>query len=70
MKKEILQGLVKKLEGEREVIQAEIGLYLDSGNVIPAHTNFAEEIENFVDKLAHVHEKLKLLKFMVDNIEL
>lgn len=67
MKKEILHGLVKRLEGERDILQGELELYLHDGNVIPSHVNFAEEVESLVDKIAHVHEKLKLMRFIADN---
>lgn len=67
MKKEILLGLVKKLEGERDIIQGQINLYLENANIIPGHTGWIDEIEVFVDRLAHVNEKLSVLKFVANN---
>ena len=67
VKKELLNGIYTKLEGERKTTAAELELLLDYLTVIPQHTNVEAEIDKYVTKMAFIGEKLRVVKFLVDN---
>tara|TARA_A100000171_G_C2127053_1_gene144205 strand:- start:1144 stop:1365 length:222 start_codon:yes stop_codon:yes gene_type:complete len=67
VKKELLNGIHTKLEGERKTTAAELELFLDCLTVIPQHTDVEAEIDKYVTKVALIGEKIRVIKFLVDN---
>ena len=58
----IKQALIKKLEGDISVAQANIDVYLEQSVGIGEHPDIVQAIETQVEKLANADEKLQILK--------
>jgi ribosomal protein L7/L12 len=58
----LLEALIKKLEGDMHVAQANIMVYVRSPAGIGEHTDIVESIEKEVAKLADAADKIEAIK--------
>jgi ribosomal protein L7/L12 len=58
----LLEALVKKLEGDMHVAQANIMVYVRNSAGIGEHTDIVESIEKEVAKLADAADKIEAIK--------
>jgi len=62
----MLEALIKKLEGEIAVAQANINVYLNRSVGIGEHPDIVEAIETQVCKIAEADEKIETIKKYFD----
>lgn len=58
----LLDALIKKLEGEIAVAQANVEVYLNQSVGIGEHPDVVEAIETQVEKIAAADEKVQTIK--------
>lgn len=58
----MLKALIKKLEGEIAIAEANIQVYLNHSVGIGEHPDVVEAIEMQVAKMAHAEEKIDTIK--------
>jgi len=58
----LLDALIKKLEGEIAVAQANVEVYLNQSVGIGEHPDVVEAIETQVEKIAAADEKIQTIK--------
>jgi len=58
----LLEALIKKLEGDMHVAQANIMVYVKNASGIGEHTDIVESIEKEVAKLAEAADKIEAIK--------
>ena len=58
----LLKALIKKLEGDIEVAQANILVYQRNAAGIGEHIDIVETIEKEVEKIADAHDKIEAIK--------
>ena len=58
----LLDALIKKLEGEIAVAQANVKVYLNQSVGIGEHPDVVEAIETQVEKIAAADEKIQTIK--------
>ena len=54
----LLQALIAKLEGEKEVAKANVMVYTRNSTGIGEHPGIVEAIESEIEKLANAEEKI------------
>ena len=59
---DLLEALVKKLEGEVEVAKANVIVYTRNSVGIGEHPEVVEAIEAQVEKIANAQEKIDIIK--------
>lgn len=58
----MLKALIKKLEGDIAVAEANINVYLNQSVGIGEHSDIVETIEKEVTKIAEADEKIQTIK--------
>lgn len=58
----MLKALIKKLEGEIAIAEANIQVYLNHSVGIGEHSDVVEAIETQITKIAHADEKIATIK--------
>ena len=58
----LLDALIKKLEGEIAVAQANVEVYLNQSVGIGEHPDVVEAIETQIEKIAAADEKIQTIK--------
>lgn len=58
----MLKALIKKLEGEIAIAEANINVYLNQSVGIGEHPDIVEAIETQVEKIATADEKISTIK--------
>mgnify|MGYP003111925657 FL=1 len=58
----MLEALIKKLEGDIAVAEANINVYLNQSVGIGEHSDIVETIEKEVTKIAEADEKIQTIK--------
>ena len=58
----LLEALIKKLEGDIAVAEANINVYVKSSIGIGEHSDIVETIEKEVEKLANAQDKIEAIK--------
>ena len=58
----MLKALIKKLEGEIAIAEANINVYLNQAVGIGEHPEVVEAIETQIEKIAHADEKIDTIK--------
>ena len=58
----LLDALIKKLEGEIAVAQANVEVYLNQSVGIGEHPDVVEAVETQVEKIAAADEKIQTIK--------
>ena len=61
----LLKALIKKLEGEIEVVKANIKVYERQSVGIGEHIDIVETIEKEVEKVADAHDKIEAIKNLI-----
>ncbi len=58
----LLDALIKKLEGEIAMAKANIDIYINSSTGIGEHPEIAEAVESQIEKIAAAHEKIQIIE--------
>jgi len=62
----IIDGLVKKLEGQKEVAVANIAIYMNNPAGIGEHPGILEAVEEEISKIAEANDKIDALREVED----
>ena len=65
----LLQGIKQKLEGERVCVSNELEIFLDNLQTLPDHTHVVKTIEEYLDKITNINDKIQVLDFMVKSYD-
>lgn len=65
----IISGLVKKLEGQKEIARANIAIYMNNPAGIGEHPGIVEAVEEELTKIAEANDKLEALHEVQDMLE-
>ncbi len=66
----IIDGLVKKLEGQKEVAIANIAIYMNNPAGIGEHSGILEAVEEQIEKIAEANDKIHALEELEDVLEI
>lgn len=58
----IVEALIKKLEGEKEVAMANVAIYLNNPAGIGEHPGILEAVEEQIEKIAEANYKIDALR--------
>ena len=64
----IKDALIKKLEGEIAVAEANISVYLQNPAGIGEHSDIVEAIETEIGKMAEAQDKIEACKNVLSNV--
>jgi hypothetical protein len=65
----LIKALIKKLEGEIAVAEANVSVYLNNPAGIGEHSDIVESIENEIGKMAEAKDKLEVCKLVLHPFE-
>ena len=65
----LIKALMKKLEGEVAVAEANVSVYLNNPAGIGEHSDIVESIEKEVGKMAEAKDKLEVCKLILHPFE-
>ncbi|MDC6463696.1 hypothetical protein PQZ07_00190 [bacterium] len=65
----LIKALIKKLEGEVAVAEANVSVYLNNPAGIGEHSDIVESIEKEVGKMAEAKDKLEVCKLILHPFE-
>ena len=64
----LINALIKKLEGEIAVAQANVSVYLNNPAGIGEHSDIVESIEKEVGKMAEAQDKIEACQRVLSNV--
>jgi hypothetical protein len=64
----LINALIKKLEGEIAVAEANISVYLQNPAGIGEHSDIVEAIETEIGKMAEAQDKIEACKKVLSNV--
>lgn len=65
----LINALIKKLEGEVAVAEANVSVYLNNPAGIGEHSDIVESIEKEIGKMAEAKDKLEVCKLILHPFE-
>ena len=65
----LIKALIKKLEGEIAVAEANVSVYLNNPAGIGEHSDIVESIEKEIGKMAEAKDKLEVCKLILHPFE-
>ena len=64
----LINALIKKLEGEIAVAEANISVYLNNPAGIGEHSDIVESIEKEIGKMAEAQDKIESCQRVLSNV--
>ena len=64
----LINALIKKLEGEIAVAQANVSVYLNNPAGIGEHSDIEESIEKEIGKMAEAQDKIEACQRVLSNV--
>lgn len=64
----LIKALIKKLEGEIAVAEANVSVYLNNPAGIGEHSDIVESIENEIGKMAEAQDKIEACQRVLNNV--
>ena len=64
----LIKALIKKLEGEIAVAEANVSVYLQNPAGIGEHSDIVESIEKEVGKMAEAQDKIEACQRVLSNV--
>lgn len=64
----LINALIKKLEGEIAVAQANVSVYLNNPAGIGEHSDIVESIEKEIGKMAEAQDKIEACQRVLSNV--
>ena len=64
----LIKALMKKLEGEVAVAEANVSVYLNNPAGIGEHSDIVESIEKEIGKMAEAQDKIEACKGVLSNV--
>jgi len=64
----LINALIKKLEGEIAVAEANVSVYLNNPAGIGEHSDIVESIEKEVGKMAEAQDKIEACQRVLSNV--
>jgi len=64
----LIKALIKKLEGEIAVAEANVSVYLNNPAGIGEHSDIVESIEKEVGKMAEAQDKIEACQRVLSNV--
>ena len=64
----LINALIKKLEGEIAVAEANVSVYLNNPAGIGEHSDIVESIEKEIGKMAEAQDKIEACQRVLSNV--
>ena len=64
----LIKALIKKLEGEIAVAEANVSVYLQNPAGIGEHSDIVESIETEIGKMAEAQDKIEACQRVLSNV--
>jgi hypothetical protein len=64
----LINALIKKLEGEIAVAEANVSVYLNNPAGIGEHSDIVESIETEIGKMAEAQDKIEACQRVLSNV--
>jgi len=64
----LIDALIKKLEGEIAVAEANVSVYLNNPAGIGEHSDIVESIETEIGKMAEAQDKIEACQRVLSNV--
>jgi len=64
----LINALIKKLEGEIAVAEANVSVYLQNPAGIGEHSDIVESIETEIGKMAEAQDKIEACQRVISNV--
>ena len=64
----LIKALIKKLEGEVAVAEANVSVYLNNPAGIGEHSDIVESIEKEIGKMAEAQDKIEACQRVLSNV--
>ena len=64
----LIKALIKKLEGEIAIAEANVSVYLNNPAGIGEHSDIVEAIETEVGKMAEAQDKIEACQRVLNNV--
>ncbi len=64
----LIKALIKKLEGEIAVAEANVSVYLNNPAGIGEHSDIVESIEKEIGKMAEAQDKIEACQRVLSNV--
>ena len=64
----LIKALIKKLEGEIAIAEANVSVYLNNPAGIGEHSDIVESIEKEIGKMAEAQDKIEACQRVLSNV--